>query len=238
MLRPGDILLGDRAFCSFCHLALLNVRGVFACVRLHHRRKANASCIDRWPKPASIPEWMDAASFASMPKFLDVRIVRYAVVHKGYRTRHVLAATTLMDQALWPEEKIAQLYGERWQIETCFDHLKTTMKMNVLRCKTVLGVQKELAVYLAVYNLVRLAMLKAAARQGVSVQRISFVDAMRWLAARMLGLEGVSRLIVNPDRSGRTQLRVIRRRLKPYDLLSKPRAEWKPKAARKSAKNA
>ena len=89
------------------------------------------------PTPAALtagpthldPEWMDAASLASMPKFLDVRIVRYAVVHKGYRTRHVLAATTLMDQALWPEEKIAQLYGERWQIETCFDHLKTTMKM-------------------------------------------------------------------------------------------------------------
>lgn len=238
MLRPGDILLGDRAFCSFCHLALLNARGVLACVRLHHRRKANASGIDRWHKPAAIPEWMDLASFALMPEFLDVRIVRYTVIHKGYRTRHVLAATTLMDQTLWPDEKIAELYGQRWEIETCFDHLKTTMKMNVLRCKTVLGVQKELAVYLAAYNLVRLVMLKAAGRQGVSVKRISFVDAMRWLAARMLGLEGVSWLIVNPDRTGRVQLRVIRRRPKPYDVLSIPRAEWKPQMRRKTAENA
>ena len=40
MLRSGDILLGDRAFCSFVHLALLNARGVFCCFRLHQRRSA------------------------------------------------------------------------------------------------------------------------------------------------------------------------------------------------------
>jgi hypothetical protein len=37
-LRAGDILLGDRAFCSFAHLALLDARGVLACMRLHQRR--------------------------------------------------------------------------------------------------------------------------------------------------------------------------------------------------------
>ena len=41
MLRAGDILLGDRAFCTFAHLALLSARGVFACVRLHQRRKVD-----------------------------------------------------------------------------------------------------------------------------------------------------------------------------------------------------
>ena len=38
-LRPGDILLGDRAFCSFVHIALLQARGVWACFRLHQRRR-------------------------------------------------------------------------------------------------------------------------------------------------------------------------------------------------------
>jgi hypothetical protein len=178
---------------------------------------------------------MDATQYLLLPAFIDVRIVAYTIANKGYRTKRVLIATTLMDQSLWPDEKIAELYGHRWHIETCFDHLKTTMKMNVLRCKTVLGVQKELAVYLAVYNLVRLAMLKAAEGQHVSPWRISFVDAMRWLAARMLGLEGVGRLIVNPDRAGRSQLRVIRRRLKEYDLLTKPRREREAEIAGKQA---
>lgn len=247
MLRIGDILLGDRAFCSFAHLALLQGRGVLACMRLHQRRKNQARGVQRWKKPAKAPDWMDVVQYFLLPKFLDVRIVRYTIPRKGYRTRHVLIATTLMDETLWPDAKIAKLYGLRWHIETCFDHLKTTMKMNVLRCKTVDGVKKrsrigrlpgdELAVYLAVYNLIRLAMLKAAEAQGVSPWRISFVDAMRWLAARMLGLEGVGCLIVNPDRAGRCQLRVIRRRLKEYDLLVKPRREREAEIAEKQRKN-
>lgn len=149
MLREGDILLGDRAFCSFCHLALLNAREVFACVRLHQRRKENRSGTTRWKRPTKPPAWMDQVGLALLPKFIDVRIVRFTVARKGYRTRHVLVATTLMDQVLWPDERIAELYGHRWQIETCFNHLKTTMKMNVLRCTTLDGVKKELAVYLA-----------------------------------------------------------------------------------------
>ncbi|HWE94587.1 MAG TPA: IS4 family transposase [Tepidisphaeraceae bacterium] len=237
-LRAGDILLGDRAFCSFAHLALLDARGVLACMRLHQRRKNQTPGVNRWKRPTTVPAWMNAAQHALLPEFIDVRIVRYAIEHKGYRTRHVWVATTLMDETLWPDGKIAELYGHRWAIETCFDHLKTTMKMNVLRCRTVEGVEKELVVYLAAYNLVRLTMLKAAEGQHVSVWRISFVDAMRWLAARMMGLEGVGRLIVNPDRRGRSQLRVIRRRLKEYDLLKKPRREKEAEIAEKQGENA
>ena len=54
-----------------------------------------------------------------------------------------------------PDARVAELYGHRWQVETCFGHLKTTMGMNTLRCKTLDGVTKELAVYLIVYNLIR-----------------------------------------------------------------------------------
>ena len=233
MLREGDILLGDRAFCSFCHLALLNARGVFACVRLHQRRKEKSSGVSRWHRPTQPPAWMDLVRLMLLPKHIDVRIVRFTIARKGYRTRHVLVATTLFDTAAWPDARIAEMYGHRWQIETCFAHLKTTMKMNVLRCQTVEGVKKELAVYLAAYNLVRLAMLNAARAQRVRPDRISFIDAQRWLLVRLLGLGGVGRLIVNPDRTGRSQLRVIRRRLKEYDLLRKARREAEAERAAK-----
>jgi hypothetical protein len=165
MLRAGDILLADRAFGSFAHLCLLNRRGVFACTRLHQRRKNTASGTDRWAKPPKAPAWMSAAEFALLPAFLDVRLVRHTVAQKGYRTRHLMIVTTLADATPWPDERVAALYGQRWDIETCFDHLKTTMGMNVLRCQTVDGVRKELAVYLAAYNLVRLAILGAARNQ-------------------------------------------------------------------------
>jgi hypothetical protein len=221
-LRPGDILLGDRAFCSFVHVALLLERGVLACFRLHQRRHSVQRGIESWSKP-SRPKWMTIAQFNRLPWSIQVRIVRYTISRKGYRTRHVAIATTLLDENTWPDSAIAELYGHRWNIETCFDHLKTTMRMNVLKCQSVGGIQRELLVYLLVYNLIRLAMLNSAAEQGLPVNRISFVDAMRWLAARLQGLAGSRKLLSNPHRPGRRQPRVIRRRMKEYDLLVEPR---------------
>jgi hypothetical protein len=235
MLRAGDVLLGDRAFCSFAHFALLQARGVLACMRLHQARKGQTHGRQLWKRPGKRPTWMDAAQYALLPESIEVRIVQYTVAHKGFRSRKVVIATTLMNQAIWPDAKVAELYGHRWNIETCFAHLKTTMKMNVLRCRTVEGVMKELAIYLVVYNLIRLVMLSAAAAQQVDVRRISFIDAMRLVAARMIGLDGVDKLIVNPDRTGRCQLRVIRRRPKAYDWLLVPRRQKEGQIARKQA---
>jgi hypothetical protein len=226
-LRHGDVLLGDRAFCSFAHFALLNARGVAGCFRLHQRRKAGSSGVQRWKKPSKPPAWMTAEQYALLPATVAVRLVRYAVEVPGCRTTHVTIATTLLDERAWPDDRIAALYGQRWPIETCFNHLKTTLKMDVLKCHTVDGVLKELAVYLIVYNLVRLVMLKAAQQQGVAIDRVSFADAARALAAWAVGLVPVTPLVVNPRRPGRHCPRVVRRRRKEYDLMTKPRAEYR-----------
>jgi Transposase DDE domain len=220
-LRPGDILLGDRAFCSYAHVALLSMRGVFACFRLHQIRHGVGGGVESWSKP-QCPKWMTAAQFDRLPASIQVRIVRYTIQRKGYRTRHVAIATMLLDEQAWPDGAIAELYGHRWNIETCFDPLKTTMKMSVLKCQSIGGTLRELLVYLLVYNLIRLAMLQSAATQKVEVDRVSFIDAMRYLAARLLGLPGIARLRCVPHRPGRRQPRVIRRRLKNYDLLVEP----------------
>jgi hypothetical protein len=227
MLQAGDILLGDRAYCSFGHLALLHLRGVFGCFRLHQRRKNHSTGVQRWKRGPKAPAWLTLSQWLTLPQTLDVRIVSYNVSERGFRTQRVMIATMLLDTTVWPDAKIIDLYGQRWHIETCFDHLKTTMKMNVLKCQTVDGVMKELAAYLLVYNLVRLAMLQAAKRQGQSVWRISFIDALRWLGVRMMGLGGVDELIINPLRPGRCEPRVIRRRMKEYDLMTKPRDDYK-----------
>ncbi len=65
----------------------------------------------------------------------------------------------------------------RWRVEENLKSLKHTMKMDVLKCKTVDGVLKELTMYAIAYNLVRVAMCEAGDRQGVMADRISFVDA-------------------------------------------------------------
>lgn len=55
------------------------------------------------------------------------------------------------------------------------------MRMEVLHCKSVEGVLKELYMFAIAYNLVRLVMLEASRRQKVPLERISFLDALRWL---------------------------------------------------------
>jgi hypothetical protein len=222
-LRQGDILLADRAFCSFVHVALLSAREVAACFRLHQIRHSIQRGVELWAKPQQPPKWMTRSQFDRLPDSILVRIVRYEINRKGYRTKKVAIATTLLDEQAWPDAAIAELYGHRWSIEVCFDHLKTTMRMNVLKCQSVGGVEREMLIYMLVYNLVRLTMLASGDEQGVEADRISFIDAMRYLAVRLAGLPGVWRLIKVPRRPGRRQPRVIRRRMKEYDLLVEPR---------------
>ena len=62
------------------------------------------------------------------------------------------------------------------------------MQMDVLHCKTVAGVLKELTVFAIVYNLVRMVMRQSALLQRVGVERISFLDALRWLGAPSTGM--------------------------------------------------
>jgi len=225
-LKKGDILVGDRAFCSFAHFCLLTNAGVWGCFRLHQRRKTDRLGMVRWTKPDERPAWMSAAQFDALPLRIDVRLVKHHIDRPGFRTQVLLIATTLMGPQ-WSDQDVADLYRRRWEIETCFNHLKTTMKMNVLKCQSVEGVMKELCIYLLVYNLVRIKMLNWALASGIDVRRVSFIDAWRFLAAWALGLVAVGRLIVNPLRPGRAEPRVVRRRPKKYTLLTKPRSEWK-----------
>ena len=115
-------------------------------------------------------------------------------------------ATTLLDPMRYPKREIARLYGLRWEIETDFRHLKTTMRMEHLKCQSVDGVLKELMVFVLVYNLVRAAMVLAARRQEVDdPNRISFIDALRWLCALLAAeADGVMpELIVSPEKGSR-----------------------------------
>jgi hypothetical protein len=253
-LKLGDVLLGDRGFCSFAHLALLVERGVHGVFRIHQRQvvdftpgrahrqpggkkapKGSPSSrwlrslgvtdqVVAWVKPKDCPAWMTAAQFASLPCELLVRELRYRIGGSGFRVREVTLATTLLDAGVYPLEGLAGLYRARWQVETNLKHLKTTMKMDILRCTTVAGVSKELAMFALAYNLVRLVMLEASRRQGVAVERISFIDALRWLGEARAG-SALGKLVVNAERPGRAEPRVRKRRPKSYPLMTKPRGE-------------
>jgi hypothetical protein len=252
-LKPDDVLLGDRAFGSYAHLALGQQQGLHGLFRAHQKqivdfrpgrphvapgqKAVKGRPRSRWlkplgpqdqlveyHKPKECPEWMTPQQYEALPRSLVVRELRYEVTQPGYRTGTVTLVTTLLDAEKYPAEELARLYGLRWQVETDLRHLKQTMKMDVLHCETVAGVQKELAMFAVVYNLVRRVMEEAGRRQRVEPDRISFVDAWRWLQEAKPG-EKLPKLVVNPLRPGRVQPRVRKRRPKKYPLMKKPRAE-------------
>jgi hypothetical protein len=268
ILRCGDVLLGDRAFCSFGHLALLVAMKVDAVFRLHqkqiidftpgrahrgkstkkYQRKMPNSCFVRklgeedqiveWIRPTHRPAWMTDAQFLAEPQGLQVRELRYRITARGMRTRVVTIATTLLDPMRYPKREIARLYKLRWEQETNFRHLKTTMKMENLKCKTPDGVIKELMVFALVYNLIRAVMLLAAQRQQImDANRMSFIDALRWLCSLLAvsPKDKAIQLVVNPTRPTRYHPRVKKRRMKQYDLMNKPRSAYAAPGATEAA---
>jgi hypothetical protein len=251
-LEPGDLVLGDRGFCSYAHLALLLGRGLHGVFRIHQKQivdftpgrpgtrggskdvpglprsrwvlsQGESDQVVVWYKPKKGPSWMTAEEYAALPGEITVRELRYRVDVPGYRVREITLVTTLLDAAAYPAEALAELYFRRWQVEINIRHLKTSMKMDVLRCETVDGVLKELAMFGLAYNLVRSVMGESARLQGVDPDRIGLVDAVRWL----IGIEEgeLTVLVVNPSRRGRVEPRVKKRRSKQYTLMSKPRSE-------------
>jgi hypothetical protein len=181
-----------------------------------------------WVKPKGRPAWMTAEQFAGLPETITVRALRYRVSQRGFRTRSV----TLLDAEVCPLEALAELYGTRWRVEQYLRDLKQTMRMDILRCKTVDGVLKELMVYGIVYNLVRVVMGQAARRERVAVDRISFIDALRWLLEAKPG-EAMPRLVANPSRPGRFEPRVRKRRPKEFPVMKKPRRELRKELSEK-----
>ena len=180
--------------------------------------------IVEWFKPQEKPEWMSQEQFSALPTSIEVRELRYAIPAKGFRPREITLVTTLLDADRYSKARLAELFRKRWEIETNCGHLKTAMKMDVLKCKTVDGVLRELQVFALIYNMVRQVMLAAALRQQVDVRRIGFTDAIRWLQTTLPGDE-LTDLVVNPLRPNRIEPRVRKRRPKRYPLMTKPRRQ-------------
>jgi hypothetical protein len=165
---------------------------------------------------------MTLEQFQTLPASIVVREIHRTVHRPGFRPQDVFVATTLLDAKTYPADEVVALRGQRWNVETDIRHLKTTMRMEVLRSKTVEGIKKELAAFAVVYNLVRLVMVEAARRQQVSPRRLSFADALAWLRYAESG-HALPMIHIVPHRPDRSEPRVIKRRPKPFGLMNKPR---------------
>jgi hypothetical protein len=175
-------------------------------------------------KPTTCPSWLAKETLAARPDSWVLREVRYHIDTPGFRSRQMTLVTTLLDAEVYRVADLAALDRQRWQVETSLAQLKTTRRMDVLHGQTVPGVLKELTVLAIVYHLVRMVMCPSALLQHLGVERISVLDALRWLGAPSTGIPWEA-LIVNSIRAHRVEPRVKKRRPKSFPLMIKPRQE-------------
>src|SRR3954447_12280633 len=253
VLRPGDVLLGDRLMSGWVGMYLLKQRGVDTVSRLSAHRRADFRKGNRlgkddhlvvWKKPTSIRS-VDRATYNALPDSITVREVRFRIEQPGFRTRSVVVVTTILDPGQATAEELASLYRARWNNELDLRSIKVTLQMDTLRCKTPELVRKEIWTHVLAYNLIRTVMAQAATIDGVEPRSISFkatlqvLEAFRPLIAyrahcgaddqeelyeQLIGAIAVHRVADRPDRF---EPRMAKRRPKRYDRLTRPRAEIK-----------
>lgn len=247
-IRGGDIILADRCFSTYFMFAALRLLGADLVTRLHQlrivdyshaRRLGPGDHIVAWRRPLK-PKWMDDATYASMPESIEIRLVEVSVRQKGFRTRSLVVATTLTDATEYTAADLAELYHLRWLQELDIRAIKSTLELDVLRCKSPETVRRELWSALLTYNLVRKAMVTASLLSKRSPRQLSFAAALQkvvasWSSAFVLSakqlmltiaahLKAMARNIVG-DRPDRVEPRAIKRRPKKQKLLTQPRDE-------------
>ncbi len=252
MLEAGDILLGDRGFCSYAHLALLLQDKLHGMFRLHQRqiasfkrgRKSRSQLpkdkrtghptsrfvrslgkgdqIVEYVRPMSCPKWMDREAYAALPDSIRVREMRYRIKTKRGRTRTVTLVTTLLDEKVYPKRELMALYSSRWEVETRLREFKQTLGADVLHSKSVDGVIKDLWLNMMVYNLIREMMLRHAKDRACDPRRMSFIDARDVMRYARRG-DAIANLVINKPRPGRDEPRVIKRRKDRYRIMTRPR---------------
>lgn len=181
-LKPNDVLLGDRAFCAYADMITIKNLGCDAVFRKHQSRittmrkgkiVGNCDKLVTWHKPKRCPKGLSKDEFGLLPSAITVREIYYYVVIPGFRSERISLITTLLDHTIYPTLEIVGLYYKRWDVELDLRHLKTTLEMDVLRCKTPSMIRKEIHVYLLAYNLLRSLMWQAGNTYNTPPLRLS-----------------------------------------------------------------
>ena len=231
----GDVMLADSYYCSYFLIADLLARGVDVVLEQHGARKTDFRTghklgardhVVRWCKPKARPEWMTPEAYAACPEVLKLRETKVG--------KKVLVTSFLNPREVCKGE-LESLYLQRWQVEVDLRHIKTTLGMETLSCKTPEMCEKEAWIYMLAYNLIRLLMAQSAVQANVLPRQLSFKHTlqiwMAWSHRQFVcdGLEdktGLLALIAQVrvgNRPDRVEPRQVKRRPKPFPRLQTTR---------------
>jgi hypothetical protein len=246
-LQPGDVVVADALFDNYFLIWELRRRGIDIVARAQYQRVGSQVVESRpdgdiilWQRPNK-PRGMTGEQYRSYPETMLMRQVPVDARDKNNRAEQFDVITTILDASI-DGRQFGDLYERRWEGEVDIRSIKSTMQMDVLRCKTPEMVHKEIWTTLLAYNMLRTAMAVAASANGIEPRKVSFKGAKQALtafapkieAARPEGraalIDAMLRVMAYHrvgDRPGRQEPRAWKRRPKPGARLTQPRATAK-----------
>jgi hypothetical protein len=224
-LREGMIVLLDRNFAVQALIEAITGTGARVLVRVKEHR--------RLPVLKRFPDGSYLSRLGAVPvRVVDCEIT--VTTSQGRRTGAYRLVTTLTDPRTHPAAELIRLYHQRWEVETAYLEIKSTMLgSRVLRARTPAGIAQEVLALLVTYQVLRLAMADATdTRHGTDPDRASFSLALSTARDLLIQASGVfidtaadlvgtigRRLLADlmPDRRIRTRPRVVKRAISKYN---------------------
>ena len=242
-LKPGDVVLADALFDDYFIVCELRNRNIDIVARVQHERTGSTTAESRpdgdiiiWQRPNK-PHGMTGEQYRTYPKQLLMRQVTVEASDKNNRVQQFKVVTTILDLSI-NGKQIGDLFERRWEGEVDIRSIKSTMQMDILRCKTPDMVHKEIWTHLLAYNLLRTVMAVAANENEIEPRKVSFKGAKQALSAFAPKIEAalpknrgqlIDAMLVTiayhrvGNRPGRWEPRACKRRPKPAARLTQPR---------------
>nr|WP_307935306.1 IS4 family transposase [Salinispora arenicola] len=223
-LRAGMLLLADRNYAAADLIGAFTATGADLLIRCKTSRRLPL-----------VRRYRDG-SWLSVIGGQHVRVIEARIsitTTAGHHTGDYRLITTLLDPRRYPAADLVALYHQRWEIETAYLELKSTiLGGRVLRARTPDGVDQEIHALLIVYQVLRTAMVDATdSRPGLDPDRASFTTALNAARDQVVHAAGViadtdidlvgvigERVLADllPDRRVRTKTRMIKRSNSKY----------------------
>jgi len=175
-------------------------------------------------------------SYLSQIGAVPVRVIECQITIATSAGRHTgvyRLATTLPDHRQYPATGLIRLYHQRWEIETAYLELKSSiLGGRVLRARSPAGIAQELYALLTCYQVLRIAITDAIdAAGGTDPDRGSFtvaLNAARDLLTQAAGViagtiidltDAIGRRVLDnllPDRRLRVSPRIVKRAISKH----------------------
>lgn len=227
-LRPGMLLLADRNFAVKTLIEQIDAAKAHLVIRCKDTRAL--------PPVKALPDhtWLARIGTVTV-RVIDARIT-VAGGGGATRTGHYRLVTTLIDEKRYPAEEIVALYHQRWEIETSYLELKSTiLGGRVLRAATPAGITQEVYALLITYQALRTAIADTSlARPDITADRLSFtvalhaardqvIHAATAITATTIDLIGrIGAAVLNqplPARRSRSSPRVVKRAISKHRAI-------------------